>query len=163
MSGTRLAQNNAAGGTSTPNLGVTNNLGTQGPAGSTSVSSALAAGGAGSNHLSNGGGGVVGGNGVIEGNRQLSGVTAERRHVAMAPKHHIRVASLSKRHVTRIAHRGRIEGRSVAQLNAREHRVTEDLNRQQLRRTTAFAQPFEGMSERQITAQLNLDQLNRVG
>jgi hypothetical protein len=59
---------------------------------------------------------------------------------------------------------------SVARLNAREHDITEGLNRAQLNRVTAFVAPVSGQSvaivmdpERSITAQLNLDQLNRVG
>jgi hypothetical protein len=59
---------------------------------------------------------------------------------------------------------------SVARLNAREHDITEGLNRAQLNRVTAFVAPVSGQSvaivmdpERRITAQLNLDQLNRVG
>jgi hypothetical protein len=158
-----LAQNNV-GVNAGP--GVTNNLGTHGPAGSTSVSSAQAATpGAGipptgAPALTTAGGSTNtrGENGVTE-HRQLA-----REHVSHTVHHHL-ATNVERRHVVH-----GVWGREMARMNAREHNVTARLNRDELRHVTAMEgsivpQPTASlnMSERQRTAQLNLNQLNTAG
>ena len=158
-----LAQNNV-GVNAGP--GVTNNLGTRGPAGSTSVSSAQAATpGAGipptgAPALTTAGGSTktLGEKGVTE-HRQLA-----REHVSHTVHHHL-AANVERHHVVH-----GVWGREMTRMNAREHDVTARLNRDELRHVTAMEgsivpQPTASlnMNERQRTAQLNLNQLNTAG
>jgi hypothetical protein len=155
-----LAQNNL-GVNAGP--GVTNNLGTRGPAGSTSVSSAEAGIRPNSAPSPTTAGGST--------NRLDGNAVVEHRQIAHAPNSHAHVAAIEHaRHRVAFNHEWRREMGSITRLNAREHNVTARLNRAQLNGVTAFLAPVNGQSvaslndpERNITAQLNLDQLNRVG
>jgi hypothetical protein len=121
LSGNQVGQNNL-GVNAGP--GVTNNLGTRGPAGSTSVSSALATtpgagvapNGAPSLTTPGGSTNVLGGNGVAQRRRlaraQVSNNKLAQDHATHAV--HRRVANLENRHVTRIRHAGIIPGRTYA-------------------------------------------------
>ena len=71
------------------------------------------------------------------------------------------------KHLRKAVHHVKFSGRGLADMNAREHAITENLNHQQLGGATAAipAQQFGGRrissidsSERQITANLNLQQ-----
>ncbi len=122
LSGNQTAQNNPR---VNAGPGVTNNLGTTGPAGSTSVSSALATtpgagiapNGAPSLTTAGGSTNVLGGNGV-EQRRRLARATISRTRVAQEhvthAVHHRVVANPENRHITRIRHAANIPGRTYA-------------------------------------------------
>src|SRR5690242_10433114 len=142
-----LAQNNV-GVNAGP--GVTNNLGTHGPAGSTSVSSAQAATpGAGipptgAPALTTAGGSTktLGEKGVTE-HRRLA-----REHASHTVHHHL-AANVERHHVVH-----GVWGREMTRMNAREHDVTARLNRDELRHVTAM----EGSIVPQPTASLNMNE-----
>jgi hypothetical protein len=136
-----LAQNNL-GVNAGP--GVTNNLGTRGPAGSTSVSSAQATTTPGAGIPPNGapalttGGGstnALGGNGIVQQSQTARANVSHMRMTAAENARHHRVdVNLERRR----------EMSSMARLNAHEHNITSGLNHAQLNHVTAFVPPVNG-------------------